>query len=65
MLHQKILKEETFQLLKELMNDDYLQGFNLVGDTALAKRALPSMPSSRMLWPEPWTWHFEDGRTIR
>ena len=55
MLHQKILKEETFQLLKELMNDDYLQGFNLVGGTALAKRELPSMPSSRMLWPEPWT----------
>ena len=36
MLHQKILKEETFQLLKELMNDDYLQGFNLVGGTALS-----------------------------
>ena len=36
MLHQKILKEETFHLLKELMNDDYLQGFNLVGGTALS-----------------------------
>ena len=36
MLHQKILKEETLQLLKELMSDDYLQGFNLVGGTALS-----------------------------
>ena len=31
MLHQKILKTETFQLLKELMDDENLQGFNLVG----------------------------------
>ena len=36
MLHQKILKTETFQLLKELMSDENLQGFNLVGGTALA-----------------------------
>mgnify|MGYP002861638715 FL=1 len=36
MLHKKILKEETFQILNKLMNDDKLQGFDLVGGTALS-----------------------------
>ena len=36
MLHTEILKERTLELLKELMSDDDLRSFNLVGGTALS-----------------------------
>lgn len=36
MLHKDTVKRETFELLKELMQDKDLQCFNLAGGTALA-----------------------------
>lgn len=36
MLHKEVLETKTFELLKELMKDRYLQSFNLVGGTALS-----------------------------
>lgn len=36
MLHKEILKTETHQFLKELMYDESLQDFDLVGGTALS-----------------------------